>query len=198
MSRPSLKQHRLVILLLVLITFSIAYYAGQTQKRQERKLPHIEGVLINPPHPAPPIDLYSQEGVPFSITDLQGHWSLLMLDPAAPGTTASIALTRLIQVHNRLAAEPGLQQQIYYLYLSRDKFEDAAISFASLSDNFQALQGDTEMVNKVFKDFGIYADEMGDTLYLIGPDTKMHALFTQVGNPATIADDINNLITALQ
>lgn len=197
MRRPSGKQRRLVILLLVLITFSIAYYAGHTHKQQGRTLPQIGGILISPPRPVPLIDLYSHEGTPFSLTDLQGHWSLLMLDPA-PGTTSSIALTRLIQVHNRLAAVPDLQQQIHYLYLSRNKIEEEAISFTSLSDNFLALHGDTQMVDKVFKAFGGYADEMDHTLFLVGPNAKMHALFTRNGNTATIAKDLNNLITAMQ
>jgi cytochrome oxidase Cu insertion factor (SCO1/SenC/PrrC family) len=181
----------------VLITFSVAYYAGYTHKRQARQLPRIEGVLINPPQPLPPIDLYSQTGEPFSLTDLQGHWSLLMLDPA-PGTSASSALTRLIQVHNRLAAEPDLQQQIHYLYLSRAKIEEQPISFVSISDNVQALHGDTQMIDKAFKAFGGYGNDKEYSLILIGPNTKMHALFTRSSNAATIAEDLNNLITAMQ
>jgi cytochrome oxidase Cu insertion factor (SCO1/SenC/PrrC family) len=197
MRRPSTKQRRLVILLLVLITFSVAYYAGYTHKQQARQLPQIEGILINPPQPLPPIDLYNQIGEPFSLTDLQGHWSLLMLDPA-PGSSASSALTRLIQVHNHLATEPDLQQQIHFLYLSRAKMEEQAISFVSISDNVQALHGDTQMIDKAFKVFGGYANDMDYSLILIGPNTKMHALFTRSSNAATIAEDLNNLITAMQ
>ncbi|MEW8027343.1 MAG: hypothetical protein AB2792_02580 [Candidatus Thiodiazotropha sp.] len=197
MRRPSRKQRRFVILILALITFSVAYYAGHTQKRHTGTLPRIDGVLINPPLPLPPIDLNNQQGEAFSLTDLQGRWSLLMLDPG-PGTTSSIALTRLIQVHNRLAADPDLQQQIHYFYLPRIKTEEEAISFASLSDNFQALHGDARMVDNAFEAFGGYANELEHTLYLIGPDTKLHALFTRDSNTATIAEDLINLFAALQ
>jgi cytochrome oxidase Cu insertion factor (SCO1/SenC/PrrC family) len=178
----------------VLITFSVAYYAGYRHKQQARQLPQIEGILINPPQPLPPIDLYNQTSEPFSLIDLQGHWSLLMLDPA-PGSSTSSALTQLIQVHNRLAAASDLQQRIRYLYLSRTKINEPAISFASISDNIQALHGDTQMIDKAF---GGYGNEMEHSLILIGPKTKMHALFTHNSNAATIAKDLNKLITAMQ
>lgn len=120
-----------------------------------------------------------------------------MLDPG-PGKISSIALTRLIQVHNRLAADPDLQQQIHYFYLPGNKIEEKAISFASLSDNFQALHGDKQEVDIVFTAFGDADNETEYTLYLIGPDAKLHALFTRNNNTATIAEDLNNLIDAAQ
>jgi cytochrome oxidase Cu insertion factor (SCO1/SenC/PrrC family) len=188
----------LVILLLALITFSVAYYAGHTQKRH-RRLPVIDGVLINPPLPFPAIDLFTQESKVFSLSDMRGHWNLLMLDPD-PGlaTSASDALTRLTQVHNRMATNPDLQQQIHYLYLSLEEVDEAAISFASISANFQILHGDGAQVKNAFQALGGTTDDKQFTLYLIGPKTKLHALFTQNNNAATIADDLHNLIIALR
>jgi hypothetical protein len=122
-----------------------------------------------------------------------------MLDPSpGPDKTASDALRRLIQVHNRLAADPDTQQQIHYLYLSPERLDDEAISFASLSDNIQALHGDSAQVDKAFEALGGGADHRQYTLYLIGPKTKLYALFTQNSNAATIAEDLNNLISALR
>lgn len=197
MRRPSPKQRRIVILILALLTFSVAYYAGHTQKQHNRALPHIDGVLIDPPLPMPTINLYSQAGEPFTNTDLQGYWSLLMLDPN-PGKTASTALTRLIQVHNRLASDPDLQQQIHYLYLPGNMLKEMAISLTSMSDNIHVLDGDTQMVTEAFETLGGYTEDIEHTLYLIGPRAKLHALFTRNGNTATIAEDINNLIIATQ
>ncbi|MES9826845.1 MAG: hypothetical protein ABW201_01100 [Candidatus Thiodiazotropha sp.] len=197
MRRPSSKQRRAVILILALITFSVAYYAGHTQKLNTGTPPQIDGVLINPPLPVPPVNLYNQQDEPFSLSNLQGHWSLLMLDPG-PGTTSSVALTRLIQVHNRLATDPDLQQQIHYFYLPGNKIEEKAISFASLSDNFQALHGDKQKMDIAFTAFGGAGNETEYTLYLIGPDATLRALFTRINNTATIAEDINNLIDAVQ
>jgi cytochrome oxidase Cu insertion factor (SCO1/SenC/PrrC family) len=199
MRRPSSKQRRLVILLLVLITFSLAYYAGVTQKRPQR-LPAIDGVLINPPLPLSPIELLNQHEQLFSLNDMQGHWNLLMLDPfPTPGKkTASDALRRLIQVHNRLAAKPDIQQQIHYLYISPGGLGDKALSFASLSDNIQTLHGDKAQINKAFEALGGDTDHEPYTLYLIGPETKLYALFTQNSNAVTIAEDLNNLISALR
>ncbi|MES9969446.1 MAG: hypothetical protein ABW092_05390 [Candidatus Thiodiazotropha sp.] len=197
MRRPSSKQRRIVILILALLTFFIAYYAGVTQKQHPKTLPLINGVLLDPPLALPPINLNNQAGEAFTNTDLQGHWSLLILDPN-PGNSASTALTRLIQVHNRLASNPDLQQQIHYLYLAGNKIEDMAISFTALSDNIHALDGDRQMLAETFEILGGYSDDMQDTLYLIGPSAKLTALFTRNGNTATIAEDINKLILAMQ
>jgi cytochrome oxidase Cu insertion factor (SCO1/SenC/PrrC family) len=198
MRRPSSKQRRLVILLLSLIAFSMAYYAGVMQKPHQQ-LPSIDGVLINPPLPLPPIDLLNQEEEAFSLANVQGHWNLLMVDPVPnPGNSASPALRRLIQVHNRLAAKSDIQQQLHYLYLSHAMLRDEEISFTSISDNIQILHGDATQLNKAIEALGGHTDDKHYTLYLIGPEAKLHALFTQNSIAATIADDLNNLITALR
>jgi cytochrome oxidase Cu insertion factor (SCO1/SenC/PrrC family) len=180
----------------VLLTFSAAYYAGMAQK-QQKTLPSIDGVLLDPPLPLPPINLYNQAGESFSNADFLDHWSLLMLDPN-PGTTSSPALTRLVQVHNRLASDPQLQQHIHYYYLAGNKTEEMEISFSAMSDNIHLLDGDRQQLAETFELLGGYNDHIEHTLYLLGPSAKLHAIFTRNGNTATIAEDINNLINPMQ
>ncbi|MBV2094065.1 MAG: hypothetical protein AB2728_00100 [Candidatus Thiodiazotropha sp.] len=197
MRRPTSRQRRLVILLLVLITFSLAYYAGQGQKQRNQTVPEISGVLITPPLPAPSINLYNQAGEPVSNSDLLGHWSLLMIDPA-PETAPSTALTRLIQVHNRLATDPELQRKIAFYYLPLHGIGEAPVSFSRMSDNIHTLQGQAEMVNGLLDALIGSASEAQQTLYLIGPKTRLHALFTRDVDAATIAADLNTLIDAVE
>ncbi|MES9992855.1 MAG: hypothetical protein ABW098_12930 [Candidatus Thiodiazotropha sp.] len=197
MKRPSSRQRRLVILILVLITFSVAYYAGHLQKKRSPNLPQISGVLLNPPSPAPSIKLYNQAGEPFSNSNLQGHWNLLMFDHATD-TTASTALTRLIQVHNRLAAFPELQHQIDYYYIPHHGLGEVSISFSRMSDNIHILYGEAALVENLFQAFGGTASEAGHTLHLIGPNTRLLALFTPDLDAATIAKDLKTLIDAVE
>ncbi|MEW8507266.1 MAG: hypothetical protein AB2598_11215 [Candidatus Thiodiazotropha sp.] len=197
MRRPTRRQRRLVILILALLTFSLAYYAGHLQKQRDIQLPEIHGVLINPPLPIPAIDLYNQAEEAVSNANLQGHWNLLMFDYAG-GTASSTALTRLIQVHNRLAADPELQRQINYYYLPEDGDRETSISYAQMSDNIHFLQGEAEIVDGLINSFGGTASDTDYTLYLIGPKTRLHALFTQDVDAATIATDLNTLIDAVE
>ncbi|MBT2988039.1 MAG: hypothetical protein KME65_03660 [Candidatus Thiodiazotropha sp. (ex Ctena orbiculata)] len=197
MRRPTSRQRRLVILFLVLITFSLAYYAGHLQKQRNRMMPEISGILISPPLPAPSMELYNQAGEPFSNTDLQGHWSLLMIDPT-PETASPAALTRLIRVHNRLGTDPGLQRQMAFYYLPLNKRRATPLSFSRMSDNIHALQGEAERVDDLLDTLFDTASEAQQTLYLIGPKTRIHALFTPDLDAATIAVDLNTLIDPVQ
>jgi hypothetical protein len=195
--RPSAGKRRLLILVLAILGFCLAYYAGQRQKQHDRVLPQIDGVLINPPLAPPDFELRNQAGEPVSTTDLEGHWSLLMLDPSHE-TAPSAALTRLIQVHNRMARDPELQRQMRFFYLPAHGDREHAISFAAMSDNIHALYGEPGTVDKLFAALGGNSNAEQDTLYLIGPNARVHALFTRDEDAATIADDLSNLISAMQ
>jgi hypothetical protein len=192
MRRPSSRQRRLVILTLTLLAFGIAYYAGSRYKDRPQSAPLISGVAI---HPASPLPELSGSGIealnPASLSD---HWSLLMLDPHR-GETRSPALVRLVQVHNRLAADPELQQRLDYLYLPRSLEPATQEIIDGLTGRLRALSGDQSQLTEIFHHFGV--DPQGDAaaLYLIGPETRLHALFTPDQDIATIAEDLNTLMT---
>jgi len=111
--RPGQKQRRFVYLLLAILTFGIAYYAGNRYHSPEPA--RISGILLRHATPVPGFELKDQNGEPFSEQQLLGHWSLLVLDPK-PGID-SAALRRLVQVHNRLAIDPDIQKQTRFVYL---------------------------------------------------------------------------------
>ncbi|MCU7864450.1 MAG: hypothetical protein KZQ92_10795 [Candidatus Thiodiazotropha sp. (ex Lucinoma borealis)] len=197
MRRPSSRQRRLVILILAVATFCIAFYAGVLQKDRNKRLPQINGVLINPPTPSPTLNLLDQNGEAFSAADLLGHWSLLMWDPQRE-VNPTPALVQLIQVHNRMATNPELQQQIHYLYLPRHEIAEVTKSLSELGSNIHGLSGEALKLDEAFHLFG--SDDIGAeyTLYLIGPEGLLHALFTQTVDAATIAEDLTKMITFTQ
>ncbi len=192
MRRPTNRQRRLVILTLAVLAFGIAYYSGSRYKQRPQPAPATNGVAIHPPTPLP--DLGESEIDALKPDSLSGHWSLLMLDPHR-GETRSAALVRLVQVHNRLAADPELQRRLDYLYLPLSLEPAARESIDGLGDNLRALSGDQRRLDELFRHFGV--DLQGDTaaLYLIGPQTRLHALFTPDQDIATIAEDLITLIT---
>ncbi|MCU7932043.1 MAG: hypothetical protein KZQ90_14670 [Candidatus Thiodiazotropha sp. (ex Codakia rugifera)] len=197
MRRPSSKQRRLVILTLAVTTFCIAYYAGVLQKDRDQKPPQINGVLIHPPTPSPTLNLLNNNGEAFTAADLLGHWSLLMLDPQREVNPAP-ALVQLIQVHNRMATNPELQQRIHYLYLPRHETAAVTQSLSELGSNIYGLTGETQQLDETFHLFGSGDTGAEYTLYLIGPEGLLHALFTQTVDAATIAEDLTKMITFTQ
>jgi len=120
-----------------------------------------------------------------------------MLDPHR-GQERSPSLIRLLQVHNRLAAEPTLQQQLHYLYLPRESDDASLQAISSLGDNISGLFVEPAQVDETFRRFGADPEADEAVLYLIDPDVKLHVLFTPGEDAATIAKDLVTLITASQ
>jgi hypothetical protein len=195
--RPSGRQRRLVMLVLAALAFGIALVGGSRYRHHKSVAPAISGVAIHPPSPVPPPDSGEDPGSPLSKAALADHWSLLMLDPHR-GQARSPSLIHLLQVHNRLAAEPTLQQQLHYLYLPRESDDASLQAISDLGDNISGLSLDPAQMDETFRRFG--ADPGADeaVLYLIDPEVKLHALFTPGEDAATIAKDLVTLITASQ
>ncbi|MCG7962997.1 MAG: hypothetical protein N0E54_09890 [Candidatus Thiodiazotropha taylori] len=191
MRRPSTRQRRFVILTLALLTFGMAYYAGFTQK--DHKIPDIQGVSILPPTPAPTFTLQDHTGADYDEQRLHDHWSLLMLDPTGQAQPAP-AFNRLMKVHNRLASHPELQQQTHFLYLPKFSAASLESSTSYLSGNLFGLQGSVEQIEQTFLSFAVTEETGQPTLYLIGPQGNLHALFTDAVDAATIARDLIKLI----
>lgn len=216
MRRPGQKQRRFVYLLLAILTFGIAYYAGNRYKSPEPA--RISGILLRPATPVPSFTLKDQHDDLFSEQQLQGYWSLLVLDPN-PGID-SAAFLRLVQVHNRLSIDPDRQKQIRFIYLpsahqeAMDAFPQSGGNIAAAlpdqvlsrfnpdaplpGEGFILLHAEPDGVSDVFQQFGVETDSDGYTLYLIDPEKNIQALFTHTQDAATIAGDFNTLITHQQ
>jgi cytochrome oxidase Cu insertion factor (SCO1/SenC/PrrC family) len=175
----------------------MAYYAGISQQPQLQSSPEIQGISISPPTPAPPFELTDQQGSPYGDKQLANHWSLLMLDPSEK-QKPSPALIQLLQIHNRMANHPELQQSIHYLYLPRHQTATLDDSLSQIDINIHGLQGEPAKIDETFDHFGISLENTEQTLYLIDPQKHLRALFTQAEDAATIAEDLTKLITSTQ
>ncbi|MET0027657.1 MAG: SCO family protein [Candidatus Thiodiazotropha sp.] len=195
MKRPSSRQRRIVILTLAALAFGLAYYSGMQHPSRTTDAA-IQGIRIDPPTPVPPLELTDQQGAPFSQNDLRGQWSLLLLDPEG-SPSPSPALIHLMQIHNRLADRPQLQGSIHFIYLPR--WKEAALSqdIDRLSSHLTGLTGEPERVDEIFRQFGVDTNGPSGLFFLIGPDQRMHALFTQDEDAATIAQDLTSLIDVI-
>jgi cytochrome oxidase Cu insertion factor (SCO1/SenC/PrrC family) len=192
MRRPSSHQRRLVILTLTVIVFGIAYFGGSRYQQRNQQLPQISGLAIQPPTPLPDMSEMG-EGAPLEPALLEDHWSLLVLDPGI-SDGRSPALIHLLQIHNRLADKPELQRQLHFLYLPSKADESIQASVSSMDENITGLSGETDQIAETFEHFGVDPESNQAAFYLIGPEQRLHALFTRNQDAATIAQDINTLI----
>jgi len=190
MRRPSPRQRRLVILTLAGVIFGLAYYAGNNSKNAD--LPQISGALLRPPSAVPEFSLHDQDDKAFSSAQLQGHWSLLALDPA-PDATAS-TVYRLAQIYNRLADDPPLQRQSRFITIPRQRSSGIDTAAARLGAAFIALHGDDTEIGKLFQHLGIIANQQVFTLYLIDPQARIEAMFTDQQDATGITRDLKTLI----
>ncbi len=195
MRRPSNRQRRVVILMLAALAFGLAYYSGMQHPSRTTDAA-IQGIRIDPPPPVPNLDLTDQKGAPFTQNDLQGQWSLLLLDPEG-SPAPSPALIHLMQIHNRLADRPHLQSGIHFIYLPRWKEAAFTQEIDRLGTHLTGLTGKPEVVDEIFREFGVDTSGPTGLFFLIGPDQRMHALFTQGEDAATIAQDLTSLIDVI-
>ncbi len=196
MRRPSNRQRRIVILSLAALVFGIAYYAGMHHPSEKAHPPPIQGMAIDPPTPIPPFDLRDQRGAPYTQIDLQGQWSLLLLDPLG-NPIPSPALVLLMQIHNRLANRPELQNSIHFIYLPHWREAALSESIDRLDSHLTGLNGEPDKVAETFRRFGVEIGGTEPLFFLIGPNQRLHALFTQSEDAATIAQDLSLLIDAI-
>lgn len=193
MRRPTTLQRRFVILTLALITFGFAYYAGLSDKTS-RDISNIHGISLSPPTPVPAFELLDQANESYDDKRLLSHWSLLMLDPSGISQPTP-AFTRLLKIHNRMATHPELQQKAHYLYLAKSSGAALDSTISQLSSNIFGLHGTPQQTDETFRIFGVEQNRSDPVLYLIGPQGRLHALFTDDLDAATIAKDLIQLLT---
>ena len=191
MHRPSTRQRRFVILLLALLTFAIAYYGGNRYSAPPST--RISGVLLNPTPPFPDFQLRQQAGKPFGKPQLEDHWNLLLLDSGSDQGDAS--LHKLVQVHNRLADDPTLQQHTLFIYVPKRYSDTLAEKIGRLGNNFILLSGEPAELEPLFDQLG-NLQARGDNLvlYLVDPDANIQALYTGELDAAAIANDFHSLL----
>jgi hypothetical protein len=191
MRRPSTRQRRFVILLLAVLTFGIAYYGGNRYSTQSPA--QITGMLLNPAMPLPAFQLHDLNGEPFGNEQLEEHWSLLLLDTQSG--LNDTALRKLVQIHNRLADDPVLQQNTLFILAVKQSSEALVERLTGLGNNFVLLSGEAAQIDPLFEQLGNPADA-GDNLplYVVDPDTNIQALYTGDLDAAGIAQDIHSLI----
>lgn len=207
---------RLTLIAAALVLFLFGYYWGnQYQRGTSTTLggSDVQGILIRPPRSLPEFALQSADGHAFRLEDFTDHWTLLAFaDPSrGPGRRM---LLRMIEVRNRLAAVPGLQERLLLALVAHSQDPALAQDLARLSPALWLLAGDDWELRGLQASLGAPEDETGGIaigpaqtelpMYLIRTqevtaggsspedriESRLSALFPAAQTPKAIASDL--------
>lgn len=177
--------------------FLAGYYWGNQYKYGNAAPPAIEGVLLRPPVALPGFRLLDSQGLPFTVDDLLEQWTLVAFGNlgSKPG---HLAVNRMIDVYNRLADRPELQEMLQLaLVAAQARDLGLARDFARLSPALRLLSGDETEIQRLGGALGASppggagtTESAAPAFYLIGPEGRLLALFPGSQPAAAIASDL--------
>jgi len=173
--------------ILVIIIAATAIYA--TQK------PSFKGAVINPPWPAPEINLTDDNGQSFTLSSQRGKVVLLYF-----GYTNCPDECPLTMAHLKLALDNlgDKASNVQVIMVSTDPARDTQQALNDFMGHFNlsflGLTGTVDELQKTWKDYGVSVEDGGEThstfLYLIDPAGNIRETFLPDVEPIDIAADV--------
>lgn len=182
---------RLLLALAAMALFAFGYQWGnQVQYAGSGSAP-ISGVLIQPPGAIPDFALKDAFGQRFERARLVDHWSLIALGDLAQAN-GQRAAQRLIDAFNRVADHRALGAELQLVLVSEPDRPALARDFGRLSPALHILSGSDDQVARLRAALGGKGDDQ-PTLFLIGPEATLIALFPADDPGASVAEDLKTL-----
>ncbi len=185
---------RLLLIIGAIGLFVVGYYWGNQYQRTGTEAPPISGILVLPPQQLPDFDLTNPFDEHLSLSSFVGDWIILTFADLSQAQ-GHLAVNRLIQTYNSLAAEPQLQQSVRMILVATTDAPNLARDFSQLSPGFDVLSGEPEELIRLRAALGIQ-DTMPNTeipLFLIDPESELIALFPRDQPPVDIAADLSTI-----
>lgn len=186
---------RLAMAVAAMGLFLVGYYWGNQYRPGGSTLPVIEGVWVHPPHSLLDFEIRDAAGRPFTAQHLAGRWTLLAFGNQEPENGRHV-LARMIEIHNRLAGNPDLQERLLLALVTRSREPTPTADSDYSSPVLRLLSGEADELQRLRAALGISTQEATVTTgqaipcYLIGPASWLLALFSGAQTPASIASDL--------
>jgi len=204
---------KLVIVLLGALMFYIGYYLGHVYQRQ--RLAGLSATVMQEPQPTQPFNLVDQNGKPFTVDDLKGHWNFLFFGYTHCPDVCPTAMAELTQVYNRIAERPKLQKLTRAIFISVDPARDTPAKLKQFvtyfNPEFLGVTGSDAEIKKVTHQFGIffkrhapkadskdYAVDHTAVTTLVDPQGRTVAIFSSISSPAQVAQDFFKIVDYFQ
>lgn len=169
-----------------------------------------KATLIDPARPLPPMAFVDQQGQPFGVEQLRGHWSILFFGFTHCPDVCPTTLALLAQVEKKLADLPT-EQRPHIVLVSvdpkRDTPERLAAYVKSFSPTFTGVTGEQEAIHEFALKMGVpvaisqlqgdnYTVDHSAAIFVVDPSGALRALSSTPHNVPVIAEDYRSIVAA--
>lgn len=169
-----------------------------------------KATLIDPARPLPPMAFVDQQGQPFGVEQLRGHWSILFFGFTHCPDVCPTTLALLAQVEKKLADLPA-EQRPHVVLVSvdpkRDTPERLAQYVKSFSPTFTGITGEQEAMHEFALKLGVpvaiselpggnYTVDHSAAIFVIDPSGALRALSSTPHQVPIIAEDYRSIVAA--
>jgi protein SCO1/2 len=169
-----------------------------------------KATLIEPARPLPPMAFIDQQGQPFGLEQLRGHWSILFFGFTSCPDVCPTTLALLAQVEKKLADLPA-EQRPHIVLVSvdpkRDTPERLARYVKSFSPTFTGITGEPAAMQEFALKMGVpvaiseqaggnYTVDHSAAIFVVDPNGALRALSSTPHEVPVIAEDYRSLVAA--
>lgn len=173
--------------------------------------PAVEtATLLLPPRPLPPLALLDHDNRPFDAQRLRGGWSFLFFGFTSCPDACPVTMSALAQTTKLLADLPASQQPRVVLISvdpERDTPERLAAYVKAFDPDFVGATAAKPVIDELAQRMGVaaavrplegdnYTVDHTTSVFLVGPDGALRALFSAPHTPKLIAEDYRRIVAA--
>lgn len=200
------RQRLLILILAVVLLLGVGGGLSLLPAARQAPPPVLSGTWLSQPLELGEFALIDQNGQTFDAGRLRGQWTFVFFGYTHCPDVCPTTLAELAAVERRLAAQ-GDDADVGYLLVTVDPERDTPARLkqylAAFNDKFQGATGPRPELDRLTRRLGAYysrsphQDHGGHyqvdhaaTLYLVGPDARLHAVFSPPRTPEALAADL--------
>jgi protein SCO1/2 len=197
-----------VITIVVLLFASVFLLKGPTKKETPAEL---QAVLWPEPRPLTPFELSGAAGKGLTLEQLKDRWTLLFFGYTSCPDVCPMTMSVMKAVYQNLAEKPGIQAKTQVVFVSvdpdRDSPEHVAKYTSYFDESFVGVTGSVEAIDLFAKQLsagyvkekpdeatGAYQVKHTGSIYLIGPQQRVHGAFLPPHRPKVISEQYLQII----
>jgi protein SCO1/2 len=166
--------------------------------------------LLSPPRPLPPLALVDQDNRPFGADQLRGGWTFVFFGFTSCPDVCPTTMNALAQTRKLLADLPErLHPQVVMISVDpeRDTPERLAAYVRAFDPAFVGATATKPAIDQLAQRMGVlvatrpldgdnYTVDHTSSVFLVGPDGALRALFSAPHTPKLIAEDYRRITAA--
>jgi protein SCO1 len=166
--------------------------------------------VFNQPRSISPFQLTDDNGQPFTLENLKGHYSLLFFGFTHCPDLCPTALSMLNQMYKKLASQPSLPlPQIVFISVDPEQDTPAVIKtyLSSFNSAFLGATGSKQQIDQLTQEMSVlyakvtqagdathYTIDHSGTIILVNPKGEFYGVFTLPHDAQQIAADMQSIL----